>query len=336
MARNRTAAQIKACRDEQNTKYDAYYQTVLISVGLKHIFNHNEPCKFEINEPTMKVRGNGVTPDTIFQCDDDTKGIVAEIKSSLPDNNEHLLSDMKEQIEKYSEIEDGWVTSSGKIDNHSILLLINRLDSKRLDDLLKIWLTTEKIETSKNICVAEWQSVRSHKIGPDKKDIMLLNHRSGTTGCEYFDQKLKSEIKIPEDDLIMEYESRKFVKSVPPDLYLVTNIYLDILPTLANGLEEFEVTIDQIWDIMSEYYASWSGLKGEQSQIRKSWISKAMGVFCEIKLAEKIVDKQNTYKIKWKKGIKTKNVQKYLLDLMCGKEKPTSDEINQKTLTEFE
>ena len=108
-----------------------------MSVGLKHIFREGEKCTFKINEPSMHTQTNTVTPDAIFQCDNDTRGIVCEIKTSLPTSDEFLLKDMKEQIEKYSDIHKGWKTTSEEIAEHSILLFVHRTDAKKLDSKLK-------------------------------------------------------------------------------------------------------------------------------------------------------------------------------------------------------
>ena len=131
---------VKECRDKNQTEFDSYYQTVIMAVGLKHIFNNNEPCVFKVNEPTMHHSTNSVTPDAIFQCDNDKSGIICEIKTSLPASEEYLLRDMKDQIEKYSDIQKGWKTKTGTIDDFSILLFLHRTDSKKFQSLLEKWI----------------------------------------------------------------------------------------------------------------------------------------------------------------------------------------------------
>jgi len=332
LTRKKNSLEIRECREKQETEFDSYYQTVIMSVGLKHIFTDKEPCTFKINEPSMQTQPNTVTPDAIFQCDNDMKGIVCEIKTSLPASNEYLLKDMKDQIEKYSNIQKGWQTSSEKIPEHSILLFVHRTDSKRLDSMLQKWINDDEIKTDKNICVADWQSIKPFKVGA--RDTTLLSHRSGTTNCDYFDSKLKEDIEIFTDDISMEYETRKFVKSAPPDLYIMTILYQDVFPAFANENEEFTVSIEELMKTLTDYYTSWSGLQGEQSQIRRKWIIKAMDKFCEIKIAEKISDETYNYTIKWAKKI-PKDYKSYLLDKLCGKEQVIFDDHKQKKLTEI-
>ena len=321
--------QTQKCREKNNVEYDAYYRTVIMSVGLKHIFNENEPCTFKINEPTMHTSNNLVTPDAIFQCDNNRKGIVCEIKTSLPDNEQYLLGNMKDQIEKYSDIKSGWETKSGTIDEYAILLLLHRTDSKTMDSYLQQWLQSKDIVINKQICVAEWQSIRQLKVM--SKDEILISHRSGTTGCTYFDDKLKKDIKLDETRIALDYERQKFVKADPPDLYLMTILYQHIFSVLANDKDHFVVTIDDLMQMLTEYYMSWSGLDGEKTQIRRRWINKAMAQFSRIGISQKIPEQPNAYDIKWSKRV-PKDVQEYLLTKLCGKERKIITDYKQTKL----
>ena len=102
----------ESCRELYNAEYDACYFTVVVSVGLKGAFGTDRQCSFKANEPTMHTAASReVHPDAIFQCDNDTKGMVCEIKSSLPHGQKRMLHDLGEQVGKYAEAETGWKTS---------------------------------------------------------------------------------------------------------------------------------------------------------------------------------------------------------------------------------
>lgn len=117
----------------RTAEYDAYYGTVLVSAGLKDAFRDDEPCAFKASEPKMRTSPHHpARPDAVFQCDEDRKGIVCEIKSSPPVDGKHVIKDIGDKIDKYSGIEGGWMTKSGKAAEHSILLLVNRVDAKKL------------------------------------------------------------------------------------------------------------------------------------------------------------------------------------------------------------
>lgn len=291
MSKEKRNAQIQKCRDKNPVEYDAYYGTVMLSVGLKHIFTDDEPCTFKTNEPSMQTSNNCVTPDVIFQCDNDNRGIVCEIKTSLPHKEQYLLQAMKDQIEKYSDIQSGWKTRSKTINQYAILLL-HRNDSKTMDNHLQKWLKSRDIVTDKKICIAEWQHNSPLKV--PRRDEILISHRSGTTECDYFDQKLHDDIKLDEMRLARDYETQKFVKSDPPDLYIMTILYQDLFSTLATDRDEFVVTIDGLMGELTKYYTSWSGLVGEQTQIRRRWIIKAMDKFSEVGIAQKHTEQPDT------------------------------------------
>lgn len=329
LSKEKHSAQIQECREKNIVRFDAYYNTVIMSVGLKHIFTDDEPCTFKTSEPSMQTSNNHVTPDVIFQCDNDSRGIVCEIKTSLPDNEQYLLQDMKDQIEKYSDIQSGWKTESKTINQYAILLLLYRNDSKTMDKHLQEWRRSGAIVTNKKICIAEWQHNHPYKV--PRRDEILISHRSGTTDCEYFDQKLHNDIKLDELQLTTDYETQKFVKSDPPDLYIMTILYHDLFSTLATDRDEFTVTIDELMKKLAEYYASWSGLEGEQTQIRRRWVTRAMNKFSEMGMAQKHAEQQDTYKIQWSKRI-PKNIKEYLLDKMCGKERRAIKDDKQATL----
>lgn len=91
------------------------------------------------------------------------------------------------------------------------------------------------------------------------------------------------------------------------------------------------VTIDGLMGELTKYYTSWSGVEGEQTQIRRRWIIKAMDKFSEVGIAQKHTEQQDTYKIQWSKRI-PKNLKEYLLDKMCGKEKRIIKDYKQTTL----
>ena len=243
----------------------------------------------------------------------------------------YLLQDMKDQIEKYSDIQSGWKTESRTINQYAILLLLHRNDSKKINKLLQRWCKSGDIVTSKKICIAEWQ--HNHPLKVPSRDEILISHRSGTTECDYFDQKLHEDVKLDEMQLITDYETQKFVKSDPPDLYTMTILYHNLFSTLSADRDEFTVTIDELMKKLAEYYTSWSGLEGEQTQIRRRWIIRAMDKFSEIGVAKKHTEQQNTYKIRWSKRI-PKNIKEYLLDKMCGKEKVIIRDHKQTTLSD--
>lgn len=302
------------CRESRTAEYDAYYYTVLLSVGLKDAFGDEAPCSFKVSEPTMQTAGKKeVRPDAIFQCDDDTKGVVCEIKSSLPRDRRLLLRDMKERIGKHAEIEKGWITSTGRTGGHSVLLLVHKADMERVRDLICGSGGGESIPTE-NICLGHWEPARAVGEGPGAGDVLRLGREEGSTGCGYLDGRLDGEIEMPLLDMMAGYEKRRFVKADPPDLYMLTTIYQNILPDLVGDDGYIVVSIEDLKAKIADYYASWSGLPGEQSQARPRWVRHALDTLCSIRLAKKLPD--GRYRIN--PLPRQKNTADFLLDRLCG------------------
>ena len=94
--------------------------------------------------------------------------------------------------------------------------------------------------------------------------------------------------------------------------------------------------------IAYKFYIPWSNLKGEFSQIRKTWVKKVMRKYCEIGLAKKDAKIEGKYKIMREKKIK--NVQNYMIKKLCNqtiKEKSKfkifdlEEDTKQKALDSF-
>ena len=282
----------------------------MLSVGLKDAFGPDERCSFKVSEPTMKTAASKpVTPDAIFQCDNDTKGIVCEIKSSLPLAQEDMLRDLGKQIRKYAEIEEGWSTDTGRIRRHSILLLVPRTDTKRARALMR---RSRGASAVPNLCLGHWEEVKT--TGRTGYDVMRIGHDSGSTGCKYFDKRLGECIDIPTVGAHAGYETRMFVRSDPPDLYMLTLLYQNILSSLTVDKGYITVTAKDLKERLDFYHASWSGIRGEESQVRTRWIKRALRTLCKLKLARRLHD--DRYRIDALP--RKKNIRDFLLDKMCG------------------
>ena len=300
------------CRELRTAEYDAYYYTVRLSAGLKDAFGDDGPCSFKVSEPTMRTAGGiKVHPDAIFQCDGDTRGVVCEIKSSLPRDRRLLRRDLGEQIGKYGEIEGGWMTVTGRIAEHSVLLLVRRADAKRARDLVHEGAGSGSVPAD-NLCLGYWEPVEAGEHGAG--GVLRIVREEGSTGCDYIDNRLDGGIEVHMVSMMPGYENRTFVKADPPDLYMLTMLYQRVLPGLAGDDGYVTVSIDELKGRVAEYYASWSGLPGEQSQIRPRWVRHALGTLCRIGLAKRLPD--GGYRIA--PPPRRKSVIDFLLDRLCG------------------
>lgn len=307
---------LEKCKRIRKIKVNRYYWTVHLTLGLKDFFeNKNIGCKFVSVEPTLKKANSSgeINPDIILQYDDDKYGILCEIKTSVSEIDFYLQERLK-QLESYSDEVEGWDTSNKKVLDHSILLLCHAMDSDRVVEKIREWTNQGKLNISKKLCVVEWSIVGSLKFYT--KDMILIKHKLGKTGCNALDDWFSKNIKLEVDQLIEKYETCRFVRKKPPVEYTMNELWTTIFPAIHEKPEDFTVTIEEILEITHEYFTSWSGLQGECSQVRIKWIKETMKAFCDIGLAEKIEENPNAYKIFYGKRIR-KEVSDYFVERLC-------------------
>ena len=310
---------LEKCKNRKRIELERYYQTVLLTIGLKDFFGTTSTdLRFISAEPKFIISKNlsEVFPDAVFQYSDDNLGILCEIKTSMPYPDHFLLEEFR-QLERYSEDIKGWDTPTKEVENHDILLLCHVMDSDRVVNRISDWISKGEINFKKRFCISEWGVIESLKFG--ERDVILIRHRFGETGCVSLDKRLRENIRLDVDRLVTQYEKCRFTRKEPPVEYTMDQLWTCIFPALHEKTENFEVNINDLLKVAYEYYISWSGIEGEYSQIRKKWIDKAMDKFCEIFLAEKIEDQPENYLIYYGKRIE-KNVREYFIEKTCRNE----------------
>jgi len=299
--------------EKRISENDRYYQTVVLTLGLKDYLNHNETnCRFVSAEPRFYTvsTNNEVKPDIVLQYGANN-GVLCEVKTSFPNNETYLLRALK-QIEKYSTDVVGWDSPDRKVDSHDILLLCPMMDYDRIITKLNEWLKAGKIKVTKNLCICEWGMILYPKWG---KDFILIRKRQGKTNCEELNKILESNITFEVQKLHLNYEQCKFTRKEPPTEYTMRQLWLDIFPALNKKIEDFTTSVEEVLEIAYKYYIPWSNLEGEFSQIRKTWIKKAMDSFCEIGLAENTSKAKSKYIVHRSKRVN--NVEEYIVKRLC-------------------
>lgn len=307
---------LEECKRRRKTEVDRYYQTVLLTIGVKDFLDsENFGCRFVSAEPRFKeINSNKeISPDIVLQYDNDKFGILGEIKTSLPAIDFFLLERLK-QLESYSSEVEGWDTTDKRVLNHDVILLCHALDSDRVVGKIRTWTDEEKLKISKKLCVVEWSIIQSLKF--DQKDVFLIRHKIGETGCTALDNKFRKNIRFEVDPLITKYEKCKFVRKEPPLEYMMNQLWSCIFPGMYEITEDFSCSIDEILKVAYEYFIPWSGLQGEYSQVRKRWVRKAMKAFCDIGIAQGIKDTPDSYRIFYGKRIR-KEVSEYFVERLC-------------------
>jgi len=312
-----SVSSLENCMKWKRLEYERYYETVLLTLGIKRYLEKTETgCRFVYSEPRFYTEdGSEVKPDIVLQYDDDKRGILCEIKTSLPPIDPLAKLRLKPQLERYSKDVKGWDTPVKWVQDHDILLLVHAQDSNRVTNLVQEWIDKGELKLTKDLCIAEWSLIQSMKF--PGLDIILIKHKFGKVNCHGLQQHIEKNISFNIQELTIEYNKCRFTRKEPPVCYTMDELWGEIFTAFVEESEDFDIELDQILKIAYEYYIPWSGLDGEFSQVRKTWIRKALSEFCEINLAKKIGKEK--YRIHYGKNIQKDRIE-YFIRRLCRKE----------------
>ncbi len=310
---------LKECMRNLQIDINRYLYTVQLTLGFKDFLEiKSHECKFIAAEQNLRLKRDEkieLHPDFFLQYNNDKNGIVIEIKTSIS-NEVDKLSVIKGQLERYNEEIIGWQTKTGEVNSHDILYIIHSLDSDQLKKEIEDSISKNQFKINKNFCLSEFSYLTSPKY--DEGDIILIKYKFGTLGCNALKDYLLENIKIFIDDLVVQYDRYKFTRKEPPDEYLMILLWTLIFPTyLDKNSTSFEVTLDKLVETTQTYFSSWSGIPGEGTQIRKTWIRRAMSKFIEIGLVEIMNENPLTYFVIWKKLSLPNDMGDYILTSCC-------------------
>ena len=325
---------LRICIDKITTDRQRYFWTVYITLGFKDFLDNNlEDCRFVYAEKRLKIIDDDsiVQPDFILQYYEDRKGILGEIKSSITYDENYIKKDLYPQLKKYCKDIYGWETEDEKILDHDLLCIYHAVDVGRLTKLIDYSIDTGELDIIKNLCISEYSPMRSPKYG--EGDIILIKYEYGVLGCKELEASLKENLKLLIDELTLKYEKIKFTRKKPPVEYLMELLWYNIFRIFAEypEVKEIEVTLDQLLIQIYNYYISWSGIEGEYSQVRKTWIQEAMDLFVKIELAEIISEAPLIYKIYIGKTGLPNDMAEYIYKESC---KLKLDQIKKEKLEE--
>jgi hypothetical protein len=97
-------AEMSRCKEDRTREVDRYYQTVLLTIGLKDYLDaRGKACRFVSSEPRFfNEKHEEVKPDVVLQYGSSNildYGVLCEIKTSLPFPEGYLIDSLK-QIER--------------------------------------------------------------------------------------------------------------------------------------------------------------------------------------------------------------------------------------------
>ena len=248
------------------TEISRYFITVHFTLGMKHYVENNKcGCRFVAAEKTMKQNSTSkeVFPDLVLQDDENQRGIIGEIKSSVSFGDENIEK-IKKQIRNYDHDLLGWDTDDETVSSHDIISFVHSYDSDKFVNIIGL---SDDLKLERSYSIAEFSSPqKSPKYG--QGDIIIVKHRYGAIFCEVLHEKLVSNIHIALDDLSSIYDKCKFVRSTPPIQYTMNQLWILIFSTFASRdptQTELNVSFNQIENAASTYFSYWRRITGENS-----------------------------------------------------------------------
>lgn len=319
-----------------------YEQSLQASLAFIHLYKWDQQTS-KIRQNVIHYFGKvfnpgSVTPDISILLDN-KRGIVIEVKSSLPRNesneNNDLWIDIIEQLSKYDKKLKGWETDNKNVSQQELVLLMNQKFVVKFKNYLKSKQATFE-NHNKNFSIMQYGPAPGHT------EAIFIQKREGSIDDfnDITDERFDIGIPIARKFLINSglFEI-KFMDNEPPSEYLMDILWKHIFSSKIpeNEWREARVSTNKqikikvnIINLTKELAKHYTDQKSTRC-IKKKWIDKALRNFVALKLAEKD-DKQNIYYIKYRKQLKgiteTQNQHEIFAELLY-------EHNSQKTMDDF-
>jgi len=254
------------------------------------------------SEDNERTPSNSVTPDLVAQKSMDY-GIAAEVKKSLPQNQERWDRCLHQML-KYDDDLTGWWTSDGKIPIADAVLLLHHSRSRPFCRFLQETQSKDPKSVGKNTSVVEFGS------SEETASYYFFRLEHGVIRDDELLHKLNNGIQIPMGKILESFPNVLFYDSPPPVAFLLTHLWMDMFPSMINDAEydekykaiRFPVSVRKVTDELQQAYGS-ATLSNDQRSVEfpaHKWIKDAFEKLVEFKLALPPSDGDDTYQILFK------------------------------------
>jgi len=289
---------------EQNCvrDYRKYSDTVAVCCAVYNLFSKNaDLAKFVgIEHSLQNSDGATVTPDIAATFDNDKKGLVLELKWSLPSDEKLLEKEIKE-LGKYAVPCSHWRKSADKVDSQDLVLVCHIDDAQRVADMIRSLSKDEEQSYLAKEGFAVWSwSITPPKKGERKEELRLFSVY-GKTRNQKIEELISQPggILFPEEVLTFLRFTFTFIKEKPPLQYTMTIMIQNILSTFqrSSERESYDLHVDMIYERAKSFFPSWHEYDTTTIQIKRKWIGEALEKLCELGLCDKAPNKDDWWKI---------------------------------------
>ena len=300
--------------------YRRYSDTVAVCCAIYNLFTKDPDIAklVGIEHTLQKSDGGCVTPDIVATFDNGQKGLILELKWSLPYDEKLLEKEIKE-LKKYSVPCSNWRHLGDKVDSQDLILVCHIDDAQRVVDLIgKLSKDDSQSHLAKEgFAVWSW-TITPPKKGERKEELRLFAVYGGTRNRKIEELiRQASGILFPEDALTFLRFTFTFIKEKPPLQYTMTILIQNILSTFQRNpeREDYDIHTDMIYERSKSFFPSCRDPDSTSVQIKRKWIREALEKLCELGLCKKVPDKDDW----WKIPIPILRTRKPIQQLLCKK-----------------
>lgn len=310
-------------------EYRKYADTVAVSYAVYNLFTKNpEIANFVGIEHKLKnIENTDIRPDIVVTYENDQKGMIFELKWSLPLDDELLEREIR-GLRRYAISCSNWRKPSDNVDFHDLVLICHIDDAQRTVDIIKRISNESNCDFLKKEGFAVWSwTITAPKKGQRKEELRLFPVYGKTRN-----RKVETLIRkpggilFPEDVLTFLRFSFTFVREKPPVQYTMTVLVQNIFPSFQQKpyRDYYKIHTDLIYERAKIFFPSWHEFDAKTIQIKRGWIREALGKLLEINLCEKMLGKPDW----WSIPIPTLQTKKPFQTALCRK---TSQEYLKRT-----
>jgi hypothetical protein len=294
---NASEIEINCVRD-----YCKYSDTVAVCFAIYNLISKNPNIArfIGIEHNLQNSNGTIVTPDIVATFDSDRKGLMFEMKWSLPLDDELLEKEIKE-LKKYAIPSTNWRKDIHEVDTQDLILICHIDDVKRVIEMVKN--LSQNADQShlaqEGFAVWSW-TITPSKAGERKEELRLFPVY-GKTRNQKIEELINQPggILIPEGVLTYLRFTFTFIKEKPPIQYTMTVLIQNILSTFQRSpeRESYNIHIDSIYERAKTFFPSWHEYDTSTIQMKRRWIREALEELHELGLCDQAPDKDDLWKI---------------------------------------
>lgn len=310
-------------------EYTRYSDTVAVLLAIRHLLiKRSDIAKFiGVEYQLRNLDGTYVKPDLVAQYEENRKGMLFEVKWSLPFDEEYLKKELKE-LGKYSSTFKNWKTSNGLVTKHDIVLVCQLEDAKRAIEMA----TELKNDTECAFMYRQgfsiWGWVLSPGRGSRHKEELRLLPCYGSSDNSKIENMLRQTggILVTEDILTHLRFTFAFIPEKPPVQYTIAILIQNIFPSFRRSTEKevCELDLDLIYERAKSFFPSWAEFDTNNVQTKRKWLSEAIEKMCDIGLAGRMPHSSD----RWSVPIPTLHPRHSIEDSIC--RKIARDEIKRR------